>query len=66
VDSERDLIISDLTNAGRVSALRWIDGFHKELEGRNGGGDLWQTDGRLAIIVLKHYPTSVPHPEPEK
>jgi hypothetical protein len=42
-----------LTKAGRVSELRWIDGFHKELQGRNGGGDLWRTDGRLAVVVLQ-------------
>ena len=40
-----------MTKAGRMSELRWVDGFHKELQGRN-GGDLWRTDGRLAVVVL--------------
>ena len=31
---------------------RWIDGFHQELQGRNGGGDPWHTDGRLPITSL--------------
>ena len=53
VDAERDLFIADLANAGRVSELRWVDGFHTELRGRNGGGDLWRTDGRLAVVVLQ-------------
>ena len=53
VDTERDLLIADLTKAGRVNELRWVDGFHKELQGRNGGGDPWRTDGRLAAVVLQ-------------
>ena len=52
VDAERDLLVADLTKAGRVSKLRWIDGFQMELRGRNGGGDLWRTDGRLAVVAL--------------
>ncbi len=52
VDGERDLILSDLTTAGVLSGTRWIDGFHKEMEGRKGGGDPWQTDGRLPVATL--------------
>lgn len=52
VDAERDKILSDLQKAGKVGSVDWIDGFHKELKGRNGGGDPWQTDGRLPIITL--------------
>jgi hypothetical protein len=52
VDAERDLLLGELTQANRVTGTRWIDGFHKELEGRNGGGDLWHTDGRLPIASL--------------
>jgi len=66
VDAERDLIITDLTHADRVSELRWVDGFHKELEGRNGGGDLWRTDGRLAVVVLKPLAVSVLKRTPEE
>jgi hypothetical protein len=53
VDAERNLIVSGLTRVGWVSGVQWIDGFHRELEGRNGGGDLWRTDGRLAIVRLQ-------------
>lgn len=53
VDAERDLLVADLTKAGWVQELRWVDGFHHELQGRNGGGDLWRTDGRLAVVVLR-------------
>lgn len=53
VDAERDRIVSELTQAGCVQRVEWIDGFHQVREGRNGGGDLWRTDGRLAAIYLK-------------
>ena len=52
VDAERDLIVSGLSKAGWVAGVQWIDGFHRQLEGRNGGGDLWRTDGRLAVVRL--------------
>jgi len=52
VDAERDLLLRELTAANRVISTRWIDGFHKELQGRNGGGDPWHTDGRLPIASL--------------
>ena len=51
VDAERDLLVADLTTA-IPAQVQWLDGFHKELQGRNGGGDSWRTDGRLAIVVL--------------
>jgi len=52
LDAERDLLISDLEKTGKVSGTQWIDGFQAELHGRNGGGDLWHTDGRLAVVIL--------------
>ena len=53
VDAERDRIVSELQKVGWASDVSWIDGFHKHLEGRNGGGDRWTTDGRLAAVVLR-------------
>jgi len=53
VDRERDLLIEDLQQAGQTGECYWIAGFHKECEGRNGGGDPWHTDGRLGVAVLK-------------
>ncbi|HUN81027.1 MAG TPA: LssY C-terminal domain-containing protein [Phycisphaerae bacterium] len=52
VDLERDKIIEDLKAAGVEGDVRWINDFHKVREGRNGGGDPWHTDGRLAVAVL--------------
>ncbi len=52
VDAERDLLLADLARAHALVETSWTDGFHKELQGRNGGGDPWHTDGRLATAVL--------------
>lgn len=52
VDAERGLIVADLEKCGWVKKVSWKDGFHTQLEGRNGGGDEWKTDGRLAIVEL--------------
>lgn len=52
VDAERDKIIDDLNQAGHLSDRSWEDNFHEKREGKNGGGDPYQTDGRLAVGVL--------------
>jgi hypothetical protein len=53
VDAERDLIVAGLQQAGLIESIEWTDGFHSRLEGRNGGGDHWRTDGRLAIVMMR-------------
>jgi LssY C-terminus len=53
VDGERDRIAAELSRAGCVQRAEWIDAFHAVRDGRNGGGDPWRTDGRLAVVVLK-------------
>ena len=52
VDHERDKLISDLEHSGAI-VLHWIDSFQKIREGKNGGGDRFVTDGRLAIFSLQ-------------
>ena len=52
VDAERNRIANDLGKAGLVQSIDWSNGFHSQLEGRNGGGDRWRTDGRLEIVVM--------------
>jgi hypothetical protein len=52
VDAERDRIVAELERAGEVQRVVWRDHFHEELSGRNGGGDPWHTDGRLAGAIL--------------
>lgn len=53
VDAERERIAAELSRAGCVQSVRSIDGFQQPPEGRNGGGDLWRTDGRLAVVTLR-------------
>lgn len=52
VDQERDKLLADLQRAGVIEQVDWIDGFHDKLQGRNGGGDPWHTDGRMAVAYL--------------
>jgi hypothetical protein len=51
LDAERDLLVGDLSKGSSVQ-VQWRDGFQTKLQGRNGGGDPWRTDGRLAIVIL--------------
>src|SRR3954447_12624121 len=51
VDTERDRLFTDLESTGDVAEQYTIDRFHSELQGRNGGGDPWHTDGSLFVGV---------------
>jgi len=53
VDAERDRIVDELRKGGWVRDVRWGNDFHQQREGRNGGGDPWHSDGRLAVVVLE-------------
>ncbi len=59
VDAERDRFVSELEKADWAQQVRWVNGFHKLLEGRNGGGDRWHTDGRLAVVELRQNPVMI-------
>ena len=52
VDAERDKLLGDLQHAKVVALVDWINDFHQQREGRNGGGDQWHTDGRVPIVYL--------------
>jgi LssY C-terminus len=52
VDAERDYLFRDLERTGELADLYVLDNFHKEREGRNGGGDPWRTDGNLYFGVI--------------
>lgn len=54
IDAERDKLFSDLKQTGNLSEVYAIAGFHKILEGRNGGGDPWHTDGDLYVGVIDY------------
>jgi hypothetical protein len=56
VDAERDHVLASLEKAKASEPPEWIQSFHKVLSGKNGGGDAWRTDGRLAVSVLIRVP----------
>lgn len=52
VDDERDLLTGDLATANIVAAIYEVSGIGPTLNGRNGGGDRFFTDGEITISVL--------------
>ncbi len=52
IDDERNKLLADIETAGAV-AVTWLDDFQPDREGRNGGGDPYHTDGRLAIVTTR-------------
>ncbi len=53
VDTERDYLMQCLSKTGSLVEQSYEEGFHQVHEGKNGGGDPWKTDGRLAVGVIK-------------
>jgi len=71
IDAERDTLMHDLTSAGRLTALYDVTGVGPTVNGRNGGGDRYFTDGELTVGVLApegsagtHSVTALPSPTP--
>jgi hypothetical protein len=58
LDTERDRCVADLTRTGAAEEVYYVERFHDRLEGRNGGGDPWHTDGRLVVVVLAPTPVA--------
>jgi hypothetical protein len=56
IDTERDHVIRTLADSGNVADTNYVDDFHSQREGKNGGGDPWHTDGRLAVATLTPSP----------
>jgi hypothetical protein len=52
IDAERDLLAADLKNARVVTTIYEVTGIGPTLDGRNGGGDAYFTDGEIKISVL--------------
>jgi hypothetical protein len=52
IDAERQLLATDLEAAGMVQAKYQVTGIGPTLAGRNGGGDLYYTDGEVWILRL--------------
>lgn len=52
IDAERDLLINDLDAAKQLTLVFAVTGIGPTLNGRNGGGDRYWTDGDLWVGVL--------------
>ncbi len=52
IDSERRTLFEDLRRAGRIARVDVRPAERGAIEGRNGGGDRYRTDGRLWTGVL--------------
>ena len=52
IDAERKLLAADLEAAGMVDAKYQVTGIGPTVAGRNGGGDLYYTDGEVWILRL--------------
>lgn len=53
IDAERDKLIDDLQAAGAVQEIFQTPGLGVTLNGRNGEGDWYYTDGQITVAVLK-------------
>jgi hypothetical protein len=52
VDAERDYLFGCLEQTDDLAEHYVVNGFQKEVEGRNGGGDPWHTDGDLYVGLI--------------
>ncbi|WP_210483773.1 LssY C-terminal domain-containing protein [Microvirga antarctica] len=52
VDADRDLVIRDLLDARMLVSTYQVSGVGPTLNGRNGGGDRYYTDGEVTIGVI--------------
>ncbi len=52
IDAERDLLTNDLAAAKVVTTVYEVTGIGPTVDGRNGEGDLYYTDGEIKISVL--------------
>ena len=52
IDKERNKLVNDTIRGGTLDGYYWVDQFHQVPEGRNGGGDPYFTDRRLAVGVI--------------
>jgi LssY C-terminus len=60
IDTEREQLIGDLTRAQRVTTIYSVSGVGPTLNGRNGEGDWYYTDGDIHIAVISASQTRKP------
>ncbi|MDR6631603.1 hypothetical protein J2X72_000374 [Phyllobacterium sp. 1468] len=54
IDAERDYFANSLTKAGMVEAIYQVSGVGPTLNGRNGEGSPYFTDGEIRMLTLVH------------
>ncbi len=52
VDTERNYLFECLEKTSELADRSVVPGFHKQLDGLNGGGDPWRTDGGLYVGII--------------
>ena len=52
IDDERDFVVGDLARVGEISTVSEAAGVGPALDGRNGGGDRYFTDGEIKVATL--------------
>ena len=52
IDAERDRIVADLRDADQLVQVFQVTGVGPTLDGRNGGGDWYYTDGEMTVGVI--------------
>lgn len=52
VDAERDALFEDLKKTGELTKISQVTGVGATLNGHNGGGDRYYTDGELTVGVI--------------
>ena len=69
LDAERDYTFAALTHAGQLVSWYRVTGIGPTLDGRNGGGDRYYTDGEMDVgvlspdnVVQSHPPERLPSP----
>ena len=69
IDAERDYTFAALTHAGQLVSWYRVTGIGPTLDGRNGGGDRYYTDGEMDVgvlspdnVVQSHPPERLPSP----
>lgn len=68
VDAERDHVIETLSKIGALDSTYQVTGVGPTLTGRNGGGDLYFTDGELTVGVIdpkRDFAAAANEPQPE-
>lgn len=65
IDAERDKLMADLKRAGQLSKIYQVTGVGVTMNGRNGGGDWYYTDGEMTVGVVSENNTVLTRPPVE-